>query len=213
MTVEAIRAAIDGGITLIDTAPRYGFGHSEELVGQAIRGYDREKLVISTKCGLWWKDNEGTLQNSRDGHTVYRNLSKRTIKIEIEDSLRRIGTDYIDTYITHWQSKPPFVTPISETMEALLELKQEGKIKAIGVSNVTPDHIKEYLKYGQVDLVQEKYSLLSRQVEEEILPLCRENHITLQAYSPMELGLLTGKSEWIMWRTPWKTAVEINGMS
>ncbi|MGI6031275.1 MAG: aldo/keto reductase [Eubacteriales bacterium] len=190
--IQAIRAAIDGGITLVDTAPAYGFGHSEEVVGKALEGI-RDKVVLSTKCGLWWEDDEGGIHTQRDGRTVYRNLSPRAMRIELENSLRRLKTDYIDIYITHWQCIEPFMVPIEETMNQLLEFKKEGKIRAIGVSNVEPWHVKEYLKYGQVDLIQEKYSMLSRRVEKELLPICEKEKITMQAYSPLEQGLLTGR--------------------
>jgi methylglyoxal reductase len=191
--VEAIKAAIDSGINLIDTAPAYGFGHSERLVGKAIKGR-RSELIISTKCGLWWNSEEGSYFLTRDGSKIYRNLSKKAIKQGAEESLQNLGTDYIDIFITHWQAVEPVKTPISETMEALLDLKKEGKIRAIGISNVTPDHVKKYLQYGQIDLIQEKYSMLTREnVENNLLPLCEKHNITLQAYTPLEQGLLTGK--------------------
>ncbi|MGI6031133.1 MAG: aldo/keto reductase [Eubacteriales bacterium] len=193
ITIRAIQEAIDRGINLIDTAPAYGFGHSERLVGKAIQGHARDQLVISTKCGLWWDDDEGAPFLFRDGKQIYRNLSKRTIKKECETSLKNLGTDYIDIYITHWQSMEPFKTPISETMEALLELKQEGKIRAIGISNVEPQHVEEYTACGQIDLIQEKYSMLDRGIEKQLLPMAKEKGITMQAYSPLEKGLLTGR--------------------
>lgn len=191
--VEAIRAGIDSGINLIDTAPAYGFGHSEELVGRAVKGR-RSEVLISTKCGLWWDSDEGSLFLERDGKKIYRNLSKKAVKLGAEQSLKNLGTDYIDIFITHWQAMEPVKAPISETMEALLELKKEGKIRAIGVSNVTPEHVEEYLKYGQIDLIQDRYSMLTREnVEKNLLPLCEKHNITLQAYMPLEQGLLTGR--------------------
>jgi methylglyoxal reductase len=191
--IEAINAAIESGINLIDTAPAYGLGHSEELVGKAVKGR-RSDLIISTKCGLRWDSDEGTLHMERDGVVIRRNLSKKSIKKDAEDSLRRLGTDYIDIFITHWQAIEPFKTPIAETMDALLELKKEGKIRAIGASNVAPEHIEEYLKLGHVDLIQERYSMLTREnVEKNLLPLCEKHNITMQAYMPLEQGLLTGK--------------------
>jgi len=191
--IEAIKAGIDNGINLIDTAPAYGFGHSERLVGKAIKGR-RSELIISTKCGLQWDTEEGSYFLTRDGHKIYRNLSKKAVKQGAEESLQNLGTDYIDIFITHWQSVEPFKVPISETMEALLDLKKEGKIRAIGISNVTPEHVEEYLRYGRVDLIQEKYSMLDREnVENNLLPLCEKYDITMQAYTPLEQGLLTGK--------------------
>lgn len=191
-SIRTIHEAIDQGINLIDTAPVYGFGHSEEVVGKAISDR-RSKVLISTKCGLRWTDQEGSFYFSRDGRDVYKNVSKRAIRDDVENSLRRLKTDYIDIYFTHWQSVEPFFTPVSETMEALNDLKKEGKIRAIGASNVTPDHIEEYIKYGQLDIIQEKYSIIDRRIEKDLLPLTQKYHITFQAYSPLEQGLLTGK--------------------
>lgn len=191
-SIRTIHAAIDQGINLIDTAPVYGFGHSEEVVGKAISDR-RSKVLISTKCGLRWTDEEGSFYFSADGKNVYRNLTRRAIRDDLENSLRRLGTDYIDIYITHWQSKEPFLTPVSETMEALTELKKEGKIRAIGASNVNISHIEDYTKYGQLDLIQEKYSIIDRRVEKDLLPIAKKHSITFQAYSPLEQGLLTGK--------------------
>ncbi|PHV72287.1 aldo/keto reductase [Sporanaerobium hydrogeniformans] len=191
-SIRTIHGAMDKGINLIDTAPVYGFGHSEEIVGKAIKDR-RHKVHISTKCGIWWNDNEGSFYFSRDGYNTYKNLSKRAVKQGLEDSLRRLGTDYIDIFFTHWQSVEPFFTPVEETMEALNELKQEGKILAIGASNVSPEHIKAYTACGQLDIIQEKYSILDRRIEAEILPCAESYGITFQAYSPLEQGILTGK--------------------
>lgn len=191
-SIRTIHEAIDQGINLVDTAPVYGFGHSEEVVGKAIKDR-RSKVLISTKCGLRWTDQEGSYYFSRDGKDVYKNVSKRAIREDVEMSLKRLGTDYIDVYFTHWQSVEPFLVPVSETMEALNELKKEGKIRAIGASNVTAEHIKEYTQYGQLDIIQEKYSIIDRRIENELLPLAKQHQITLQAYSPLEQGLLTGK--------------------
>lgn len=191
-SIRTIHEAIDQGINLVDTAPAYGLGHSEEVVGKAISDR-RSKVLISTKCGLRWTDEEGGFFFSVAGKNVYRNLTRRAIRDDLENSLRRLGTDYIDIYITHWQSAEPFFTPVSETMEALTELKKEGKIRAIGASNVNANHIEEYIKYGQLDLIQEKYSVIDRRVEKDLLPLAKKHNITFQAYSPLEQGLLTGK--------------------
>ncbi len=192
ISIRAIHAALEKGINLVDTAPAYGLGHSERVVGKAIRG-KRDRVILSTKCGLVWGDNEGSQFLVRDGAVIRRNLSKKAILAGAEESLRNLGTDYIDIFITHWQSAPPFITPISETMEALLQLKKEGKIRAIGVANATCEQVEEYLRCGDVALVQQKYSMLDRNVEEGLLPLCEEKGITLQAYSPLEQGLLTGR--------------------
>lgn len=191
--LKAIDAALENGITLIDTAPAYGFGHSEELVGQAVKRYRREDIVIETKCGVWWKDDNGTKILSRDGKTIRRNLSRPAMLQEIDDSLMRLGVDYIDIYVTHQQPMPPFNVEIEEIMDTLQELKKAGKIRAVGVSNATLEQLQEYLQYGQVDLVQERYSMLDQKKVRSFLPICKENQITVQAYTPLEQGLLTGK--------------------
>ncbi|MCI8268869.1 MAG: aldo/keto reductase [Lachnospiraceae bacterium] len=191
--LKAIDAALENGITLIDTAPAYGFGHSEELVGQAVKRYRREDIVIETKCGVWWKDDNGTKILSRDGKTIRRNLSRPAMLQEIDDSLMRLGVDYIDIYVTHQQPMPPFNVEIEEIMDTLQELKKAGKIRAVGVSNATLEQLQEYLQYGQVDLVQERYSMLDQKKVRSFLPICKDNQITVQAYTPLEQGLLTGK--------------------
>ena len=191
--LKAIDAALENGITLIDTAPAYGFGHSEELVGQAVKRYRREDIVIETKCGVWWKDDNGTKILSRDGKTIRRNLSRPAMLQEIDDSLMRLGVDYIDIYVTHQQPMPPFNVEIEEIMDTLQELKKAGKIRAVGVSNATLQQLQEYLQYGQVDLVQERYSMLDQKKVRSFLPICKDNQITVQAYTPLEQGLLTGK--------------------
>lgn len=191
-SIKTIQTAIDQGINLIDTAPVYGFGHSEEVVGKAVKDR-RSKVLISTKCALRWTSQEGSYYFTRDGKDVYKNASKKAIKEDVEMSLKRLQTDYIDVYFTHWQSVEPFIVPVSETMEALNELKKEGKIRAIGASNVSPYHIEQYTKYGQLDIIQEKYSILDRRIEKDLLGISKEKGITFQAYSPLEQGLLTGK--------------------
>ena len=192
-SLNAIKTGLENGITLIDTAPVYGFGHSEELVGKAIKEFSRDKLVIETKCGAWWKDNQGTVLVARDGKTIRRNLSRKAMLTEIDESLMRLGTDYIDIYVTHQQPMPPFMVETEEIMGTMQDLKKAGKIRAVGVSNATSQQLSEYLKFGQVDLVQERFSMLNREKAEIFLPLCREHGITMQAYSPLEHGLLTGK--------------------
>ena len=193
ISVRALEEGLDPGINLIDTAPAYGFGRSERIVGRVLRGRKRQDVIVATKCGLVF-DEEGSLLAHRDGRTVNRNLSKKAVMKGAEESLRNLGTDYIDIYITHWQSVPPFYTPISETMEALLRLKEEGKIRAIGVSNVTTEQVSGYLACGEIALVQQRYSMLDRAAEDTLLRQCREKGLTFQAYSPLEHGLLTGKT-------------------
>lgn len=191
-SISAIHASIDAGITFIDTAPAYGYGLSEEVVGKAVHGM-RDKVVISTKCGLWWHGTEGSYFLSRDGKDMYRSLQPATIRKEIEYSLRRLNTDYIDLYITHWQEPGERATPISETMGCLEDLKKEGKIRAIGASNTTIDEIREYSKHGRLDVIQERYTLLDRHLEPEYIDVCRELGISIMGYSTIEQGLLSGK--------------------
>ena len=188
-SVRAIEASIDAGISLIDTAPAYGLGRSEELVGQAIAG-KRDKVVIATKCGLNWHSGRGNRFFEEDGVPVHRYLGADGIAHEVEQSLKRLGTDHIDLYITHWQDP---TTPIAETMDALLRLKQQGKIRAIGASNVSTSELAEYLATGALDAIQERYSMLDREMAETLLPLARPAGVSTLSYSSLALGLLTGK--------------------
>lgn len=195
--IKAIHAAIDAGVNLVDTAPVYGFGLSEEIVGEAIRDR-RNRVLLATKCGLVWHLEEGQHFFNSDKSAirdqaalkVYRYLGPTSIRYEVEESLRRLKIDVIDLYQTHWQEP---TTPIAETMEVLLQLKQEGKIRAIGVSNVNLKQLQEYQKSGQVDSAQERYNMLDRQKESDILPYCATHPVAFLAYSPIAQGLLTGK--------------------
>ncbi|MGR4868784.1 aldo/keto reductase [Variovorax sp. LARHSF232] len=186
--IDAIRASLDAGVTLIDTAPAYGLGQSERLVGQALKGR-RDEAVIATKCGLVWHTQQGTHFFDEDGHPVYRHLGRDSIFFEVEQSLANLQTDRIDLYITHWQDS---TTPVAETMDALLTLKRQGKIRAIGVSNIDAPALAEYLKHGPVDAAQERYSLIDREIESTLLPLCQANGVAVMGYSSLALGLLAG---------------------
>jgi methylglyoxal reductase len=188
-SVRSIQASLDAGVNFVDTAPAYGLGLSERIVGEAIRGR-RDKVILATKCGLVWHTAKGTFFVDQNGSQIHRYLGAESIRYEVEHSLRRLGTDYIDLYQTHWQDS---TTPIEETMGALLDLKKQGKIRAIGVSNCTIDQVRQYRSVGPVDAAQERYSLLHREVEGEYLPYCVRNHIAVLAYSPLANGLLTGK--------------------
>jgi aryl-alcohol dehydrogenase-like predicted oxidoreductase len=196
--IEAIRAARDAGINFIDTAAIYGFGHSEEVVGRAIKGR-REDFIVATKCGLVWHTDQGQLAFESDERVisqggprkVYKFLGPDSIRHEVDQSLQRLQTDYIDLYQTHWQDE---TTPMEDTMATLLELKDAGKIRAIGHCNLTSAQLATYTAVGPVDSAQLKYSMLDRGIEEDQLPYCRENDIAVLAYSPLELGLLTGKT-------------------
>lgn len=191
-SVRTIHAALDAGINWIDTARVYGFGHSEEVVGKAVRDR-RHDVILSTKCGLQWYDQGGEYHFEREGHVVHRDLSPGAIRRDLELSLKALGTDYIDVYYTHWQCKTHGLVPIQETMGELMRMKEEGKIRAIGASNVEIRHLEEYRQCGPLDVIQEKYSMLDRKVERELLPYCEKHGITLQTYSPIEQGLLAGK--------------------
>ncbi|QOV67025.1 aldo/keto reductase [Citrobacter sp. BDA59-3] len=190
--IDTIVEAHRCGINLIDTAPGYNFGNSERIVGQALTDLPRGEVVVETKCGIVW-EREGSLFNKVGDRQLYKNLTPESIREEVEASLQRLQIDCIDIYMTHWQSVPPFFTPIAETVAVLNALKKEGKIKSIGAANVDIGHIEEYLCHGELDIVQAKYSLLDRQIERDILPLCQKRGIVLQVYSPLEQGLLTGK--------------------
>ena len=199
MAINAVHAAIDCGINLIDTAPMYGFGRSEGIIGKAIKSH-RDKIIIASKCGLRWDCTDGVhffntdkddLKEKGGEIAVYRNLRPKSIRYEVENSLKRMNIDYIDLMQTHWQDPS---TPIEDSMTELLKLKDEGKIRAIGVSNATIDEIEQYLKIGKLVADQENYSMLDYTVEKsKQLNFCDENNIAFLAYSPMAQGLLSGK--------------------
>ena len=190
--VRAIRAAIDHGVTLIDTAPSYGWGHSEEVVGKAIRGR-RDRVVLATKCGVWWEDARGSYNGVKDGKVNHVSLRPDTIAIEVENSLRRLGVDTIDLLQCHKPAIPPDETPIPETMGCLMDLKDQGKIRAIGVSNVSLEQLDAYRKAGDLASDQFRYSMILRDREADILPYCAEHNIATLTYWSLEQGLLTGK--------------------
>jgi aryl-alcohol dehydrogenase-like predicted oxidoreductase len=192
-SIGAIEAALDSGVTTIDTAPMYGCGLSEELVGKAIRGR-RDDVVIATKCGLRWDSDEGQeffnvkIFGGPDT-MVRRNLRPDSIRCECERSLLRLGVDTIDLYQCHWADP---TTPIEDSMAELVKLRDEGKIREIGVSNFSAGQVREARETAPVVSDQPKYSALDRKAEEELLPYCRENNVGVIVYTPMEKGLLTG---------------------
>ncbi|KJF69660.1 aldo/keto reductase [Rhizobium nepotum] len=188
-SIAAIQASLDAGISLIDTAPAYGMGLAETIVGKAIAGR-RDKVVLVSKCGLVWHLNEGAYFFHQDGKPVHRYLGAASIRHEVEESLKRLGTDYIDHYVTHWQDA---TTPIAETVETLVRLKDEGKIRSIGASNVSQDDLAAYIATGALDAIQEEYSMVKRDIETTLLPLCRQNAVSVLSYSSLALGLLSGK--------------------
>ena len=181
MSIETICRALDLGINWVDTARVYGFGHSEEVVGKALKELPRHKVVLSTKCGIQWYDKGGELHFTREGHEVRRDLSPKAIRRDLELSLKALGTDYIDVYYTHWQCMTYGLVPVAETMGELMRMKEEGKIRAIGASNVNLQILRDYEAAGQLDVIQEKLSILDRKPEAELLPFCQEHGITLQA--------------------------------
>ncbi|HUG61031.1 MAG TPA: aldo/keto reductase [Methylomirabilota bacterium] len=188
-SIAAIQASIDEGVSLIDTAPAYGKGLSEEIVGKAIRGR-RDEVVLATKCGLVWHTTRGNHFFDYDGEPVHRHLGRESIVHEVEESLRRLGTDRIDHYITHWQDP---TTPVHETMEALEALKAAGKIRSIGASNLSEETLRAYIAAGGLDAVQEEYSMVKRDIETSLLPICRREGVSVLSYSSLALGLLSGR--------------------
>jgi len=191
-SIRLIHAALEHGINLIDTAPVYGWGRSETVVGKALKGR-REQAFVATKCGLWWEDPRGSFFADFDGRKMYRCLRPDTLRVEIENSLRRLGTDYIDLYQTHWPAMPPENTPVADTMACLLELKAQGKIRQIGVCNVALDELRGYLDCGAIVSDQFRYSMLCRDAEKDILPFCADKRVATLTYMSLEQGLLTGK--------------------
>jgi aryl-alcohol dehydrogenase-like predicted oxidoreductase len=180
-SIRTIQSAPDHGITLIDTAPVYGFGRSEEIVGQAVKqGGLRDQVVVATKCALEWDARE----------RVARNATKQRILQEADDSLRRLRTDVIDLLQVHW---PDPNVDVRETAEAMAQLKNDGKIRAIGVSNFTPQQLQAFSEVATIDVVQNPYNLFERQIDEDVLPWAREHDTRLLAYGSLCRGLLSGR--------------------
>jgi aryl-alcohol dehydrogenase-like predicted oxidoreductase len=177
-SIATIHAALSQGINLIDTAPAYGFGVSEEIVGAALDGV-RTRAVIATKTGLEWRDGK-----------MYRNATRARIMQEIDDSLRRLRTDYIDIYQVHW---PDPLVPVEETAEAMRLLYEQGKIRAIGVSNFSVAQMERFRKVAPLHVLQSPYNLFERAIEAEILPYCRANGIVTLGYGALCRGLLSGR--------------------
>jgi aryl-alcohol dehydrogenase-like predicted oxidoreductase len=178
-SIATIRSAIDRGVTLIDTAPVYGSGRSEEIVGKALEGSLRHKVTIATKVGLAWKDG-----------AVYRDSRPARIRQEIEDSLRRLRTDVIDLYQVHW---PDFETPIAETARTMEDLRREGKIRAIGVSNFSPAQMRMFSNDARLDAVQPPYNLFEREIEADVLPYAARAGLAILSYGALCRGLLSGR--------------------
>lgn len=193
--VDAIKASYDLGVTSIDTAPAYGQGLSEDIVGEAIKDIPRDKVQIFTKFGLRWDLQKGEFYfNTKDNDgkeiAMYKYASRESIMKECETSLRLLRTDYIDLYQIHW---PDSTTPISETMEALLKLQEQGKIRAAGVCNYTAAMVEEASRTINLASDQVPYSMVRRDIEKELVPYCIEHQKSIIVYSPLQRGLLTGK--------------------
>ncbi len=179
--IDAIKVSLDGGVNLIDTAPIYGFGKSESIVGKALKETGkRDSIILATKFGLEWDENE----------RIRRNTSKQRLLQEFEDSLQRLQTDYIDIYQVHWPDKH---TPAQETMETLRELYDKGRIRAIGVSNYTVEQIQESMQYAPVHSLQPPFNMFEQEIKSDLLPFCCENNIATLTYGSLCRGLLTGK--------------------
>jgi aryl-alcohol dehydrogenase-like predicted oxidoreductase len=179
-SVATIRAALDHGINVVDTAPVYGFGRSEEIVGKAIaEGRLRSRVVIATKVGLEWRDGQ-----------VFRNAGRQRIFHEIEQSLRRLRTDHIDVYQVHW---PDPRVDVEETAEAMNDLFRQGTIRAIGVSNFSVDQMEKFRRVAPIHVLQPPYNLFERGMEADLLPYCRKNRIATFGYGALCRGLLSGR--------------------
>jgi aryl-alcohol dehydrogenase-like predicted oxidoreductase len=179
-SVATIRAALDEGVNLIDTAPVYGFGVSEEIVGKALATAElRSHAILSTKVGVEWRNG-----------TVYRNATPARIMQEVDDSLRRLRTDYIDIYHVHW---PDPLVPIEATAEAMYALYEQRKIRAIGVSNFSVAQMERFRKVAPLHVLQPPYNLFERDIEKEILPYCRAHNIATLGYGALCRGLLSGR--------------------
>jgi aryl-alcohol dehydrogenase-like predicted oxidoreductase len=179
-SIATIRAAFEHGINLVDTAPAYGFGRSEEIVGKAIAESGlRSNVLIATKAGLQW-----------NGGKVFRNASRARIMQEVEDSLRRLRTDYIDVYQVHWPD--PLIT-IEETANAMHTLFAQGKIRAIGVSNFSVCEMERFRHIAPLHVLQPPYNMFERGIEADLLPYCRENNIATLGYGALCRGLLSGR--------------------
>lgn len=185
-SIEAICVSLENGITALDTAPVYG--NSEEIVGKALKK-NRDQTFIATKCGIKWLVNEKAL-SYEDFIIVTNNTKEDAIFRECEESLKRLDTDRIDLYQIHW---PDPNTSIEESWEAMVKLKKQGKVGSIGVCNYSLEQLKQTHAIHPVDSIQLPYSLIRRDIEQNLIPFCQKNQISVLAYSPLERGLLTGK--------------------
>jgi aryl-alcohol dehydrogenase-like predicted oxidoreductase len=178
-SIAVIRRALDSGVNLIDTAPVYGFGASEEIVSKALADGYRHKAVIATKVALEWHDG-----------AVFRNSSAARIRQEVEDSLRRLRTDYIDLYQVHW---PDPLVPIEETARVLDDLRKEGKVRALGVSNFSPAQMDAFRRVAPLSTTQPPYNLFERDIDRDVLPYAQRHGLVALAYGALCRGLLAGR--------------------
>lgn len=194
-SLRAIRAWYDLGMTTIDTAPAYGFGKSEELVGRAMEGVARDKYQILTKYGLNWETAQGefyfdSIDNAGKPVKFYKYSSPARVIKECEDSLRRLKTDYIDLLQIHWADP---TTPIADTMGAVAKLIEQGKVRAAGVCNYNVQQVEEALKTVNIVSNQVPYSMINRGIERDVVPQALKLGLSIVPYSPLQRGLLTGK--------------------
>ena len=178
-SIAVIRRALDNGVNLIDTAPVYGFGASEEIVGKALADGYRHKAIIATKVALEWHDGK-----------VFRNSTPQRIRHEVEDTLRRLRTDYIDLYQVHW---PDPLVPIEETAEVLNDLRKEGKVRALGVSNFSTAQMDAFRRVAPLSTTQPPYNLFEREIDDEVLPYVKQHGLVALAYGALCRGLLAGR--------------------
>lgn len=179
VAIRTIEDALDRGINFLDTAPIYGFGRSEEIIAKALKSHPRDQVVIATKCGLDWSDDN-----------IKRNSSRTRVLEELEASLRRLNTDYIDIYQYHW---PDTAVPFEDQALLMEELRKSGKVRAIGLSNYTVEQMEAFRKTAAIHTVQPPYNLFERGAEDNVIPFAREHNIGVLAYSPLCRGMLSGR--------------------
>ena len=177
--IRAIHRALDGGVNCVDTAPAYGFGHAEEVVGQALRGR-RDRVILVTKCGLAWDAGNPAIR---------RDTAPQSLKREVDLSLRRLQTDVIDVYLIHW---PNVATPFEDAFGAMDDIVRAGKVRFVGVSNFTVEQMEACMRARRIDVVQVGYHLFDRRMEREVFPYCARHGIGVMGYGPLGHGLLTG---------------------
>lgn len=192
---DFVRAALDHGVTFIDTADAYGKGRSEELVGEVLKEYNRDQFVIATKGGSDWRNG-------------VKNNNPAYLRNALEESLQRLQLDYVDLYYIHW---PDGNTPLKEAVAELSRLKKEGKIKAVGVSNVSLEQLKEANSSHEISAVQLAYNMLNREIEQDLLPYCVENNISVIAYGPLAFGILGGTytEDFVLEEGDWRKSVPL----